>query len=165
MGKKELVFVTFCDENIVKEGLSYAIDLAKIMREDLSLLLVRKKKDFMKKYETLMTAVSFAEADEHDTARQVMAVDEESPESDVVKLAKIAKVCRREGIQVRIYSTNLDTIEGVNAFLKGHPGVDKILLGPSVADTENIKVKDLTRLAKMASRPVVTMTKHDRRAA
>ena len=79
MGKRELVFVTFCDENIMKEGLSYAIELAKIMNEDLSLLLVRKKKDFMKKFEALLTAISFAEADEPETARQVMAVDEKPP--------------------------------------------------------------------------------------
>jgi hypothetical protein len=94
MGKKELVFVTFCDENTVKEGLSYAIELAKIMGEDLSLLLVQKKKDFMKKFDTLLTAISFTEADEHETARHVMAVDEKSPKSDRVKLAKIVRMCK-----------------------------------------------------------------------
>jgi len=165
MGKKELVFVTFRDENIVKEGLSYAIDLAKIMGEDLSLLLVQKKKDFVKKFETLLTAISFAEADEHETARHVMAVDEKSPKSERVKLAKIVRLCKHEGIQVHIYSTDLDAIAGINAFLKGHSGIDKILLGPSIAEAENIKAKDLTRLARTASRPVVTMTRHDRRAA
>jgi hypothetical protein len=165
MGKKELVFVTFCDENIVKEGLSYAIDLAKIMGEDLSILLVQKKKDFMKKFETLLTAISFAEADEHETALQVMAVDEKSPKGDRAKLARLVRMCKQEGIQLHIHSTDLDAIAGINAFLKGHSGIDKILLGPSIVEAENIKAKDLTRLARTVLRPVVTMTRHDRRAA
>jgi hypothetical protein len=66
---------------------------------------------------------------------------------------------------VHIHSTDLDAIAVINAFLKGHSGIDKILLGPSIAEAENIKAKDLTRLARTASRPVVTMTRHERRAA
>jgi L-lactate utilization protein LutB len=135
------------------------------MDEDLSLLLVKKKKDFMKKFETLLTAISFAEADEHETARQVMAVDEKSPRNNKAKLAKLVKMCKQEGIQVHIHSTDLDAISGINAFLKEHSEIDKILLGPSMAEAENIKAKDLTRLVRTASRPVVTMTRHDRRAA
>jgi L-lactate utilization protein LutB len=164
MGKRGLVFVTFSDADM-DGGLTYAIELAKTMDEDLSLLLVKKKKDFMKKFETLLTAISFAEADEHETARQVMAVDEKSPRNNKAKLAKLVKMCRQEGIQVHIHSTDLDAISGISAFLKEHSGIDKILLGPSMAEAENITAKDLTRLVRTASRPVVTMTRHDRRAA
>jgi hypothetical protein len=66
------LFVTYRDENI-EEGVSYAVELAKAMYEDITLLLVQKKSNLMEKLENLMTAVSFAEADEHDTARQIMA--------------------------------------------------------------------------------------------
>jgi len=59
----------------------------------------------------------------------------------------------------------LDIIAGINAFLKGHSGIDKILLGLSIAEAEDIKAKDLMRLVRTALRPVVTMTRHDRRAA
>ena len=43
------------------------------MYEDITLLLVRKKSNLMDKFENLMTAVTFAEAGEHDTAREIMA--------------------------------------------------------------------------------------------
>jgi len=99
MGKRELVFVPFWDKNIMKDGLFYAIELAKIMYEDPSLLPVQKKKDFMKKFETLLTPKSLAGVDEHETARHVMAVDAKSPKSDKVKLAALAKMCTQEGIQ------------------------------------------------------------------
>src|SRR5512134_806228 len=74
MGKRQLLFVTYRDENI-EEGGMYAIELAKAMYEDITLLLVQKKSNFMEKLGEMMTAVSFAEADEHDTARQIMAGD------------------------------------------------------------------------------------------
>jgi hypothetical protein len=164
MGKRELVFVTFCDADM-EEGFTYAIELAKIMGEDLSLLLVQNKKNLMEKVETLLTAISFAEADEHETARQVMAVDEKSPMNNKAKLAMLVKLGKIKGIQVHAHITNLDAISGISAFLKEHSGIDKILLSPSMTESENITEKDLTRLVRMVSRPVVTMTRYDRRAA
>lgn len=164
MGKRELVFVTFCDA-YMEEGLTYAIELAKTMDEDLSLLLVQKKRNLTQKVETLLTAISFAEADEHETAQQVMAIDEKSPKNNKAKLAKLVKWGKKEGIQVHAHTTNLDAISGISAFLKEHSGIDKILLSPSMAEAGNITAKDLTRLVRTASRPIVTMTRHDRRAA
>ena len=72
MGKRQLLFVTYGDENL-EEGVSYAIELAKAMYEDITLLLVKKQSNLMDKLGNLMTAVSFAEADEHETAREIMA--------------------------------------------------------------------------------------------
>jgi len=40
MGKRQLLFVTYGDENL-EEGASYAIELAKAMYENITLLLVR----------------------------------------------------------------------------------------------------------------------------
>ena len=71
MGKRQLLFVTYRDENL-EEGVSYAIELAKAMYEDITLLFVQKQSSLMDKLGNLMTAVSFAEAGEHDTARQIM---------------------------------------------------------------------------------------------
>src|SRR5512146_2703906 len=100
MGKRQLLFVTYRDENL-EEGVSYAIELAKAMYEDITLLLVQKKSNLMDRLGNLMTAVSFAEADEHETARQIMAGDSAGGESRYEKLfAELTEKCHREGIQV-----------------------------------------------------------------
>ena len=61
MGKRQLLFVTYRDENL-EEGVSYAIELAKAMYEDITLLFVQKQSSLMDKLGNMMTAVSFAEA-------------------------------------------------------------------------------------------------------
>jgi CRISPR/Cas system-associated protein Csm6 len=159
MGKRQLLFVTYRDENI-EEGVSYAVELAKAMYEDITLLLVQKKSNLMEKLENLMTAVSFAEADEHDTARQIMADgSQDRNKSHEKKLAEIVKKCHREGIQVNVHTTDLDAISSIRIFLKEHTGIDKVVLSPAVTGNGNVSAKDLNRLVRTASRPIVTMTR------
>ncbi len=159
MGKRQLMFVTFHDENL-DEGLSYAVELAKAMYEDITLLLVQKKSKLMEKIGNLMTAVSFAEADEHETARQIMAGGSRDVQEKVQKkLAELADRCKREGIQVSVQQTDLDAVSGIRAFLRSHTGIDKVVLSPVVTEAGNVTAKDLNRLVRTASRPIVTMTR------
>ncbi len=71
MGKRQLLFVTYRDENI-EEGGAYAIELAKAMYEDITLLLVQKKGSVINRLGNMMAAASFAEEGEQDTAREIM---------------------------------------------------------------------------------------------
>ncbi len=159
MGKRQLLFVTYHDEKL-DEGVSYAVELAKAMFEDITLLLVQKKANIMEKIGNLMTAVSFAEADDHETARQIMAGGSpESPETVQKKLAEIADRCKREGIQMSVEHTDLDAVSGIRAFLKNHTGIDKVVLSPAMTEEGNVTAKDLNRLVRTASRPIVTMTR------
>ncbi|HXY53500.1 MAG TPA: hypothetical protein VEM40_02385 [Nitrospirota bacterium] len=159
MGKRQLLFVTYRDENI-EEGVSYAVELAKAMYEDITLLLVQKRSKLMEKLGTLMTAVSFAEADEHDTARQIMAgVTHKVHGNYEKKLAEVIKKCHGEGIQVNVHSTDLDAVTGIRTFLKAHAGIDKVVLSPAVTEAGNVTTRDLNRLVRTASRPIVTMTR------
>ncbi len=159
MGKRQLLFVTYHDENL-DEGVSYAVELAKAMFEDITLLLVQKKANIMEKIGTLMTAVTFAEAGEDGTARQIMAEgNQAAPEKIQKKLAEIAERCKREGIQVSVERTDLDAVSGIRAFLKSHTGIDKVVLSPVVTEAGNVTPKDLNRLVRTASRPIVTMTR------
>jgi hypothetical protein len=159
MGKRQLLFVTYGDENI-EEGVSYAIELAKAMYEDITLLLVQKKSNLMEKIGNLMTAVSFAEADDHETARQIMAGGSQDAQEKVQrKLAELAERCKREGVQVNVQHTDQDVVAGIRMFLKGHTGVDKVVLSPLVTEGGNVTAKDLNRLVRTASRPIVTMTR------
>jgi predicted amidohydrolase YtcJ len=159
MGKRQLLFVTYRDENL-EEGVSYAIELAKAMYEDITLLFVQKQNGLMARFETLMTAVTFAEAGEHDTARQIMA--EGTPGTQKVyekELDAIVRRCLDEGIQANVHSTGLDAISGIRKFLKEHAGIDKVVLSPAITEAGNVTSKDLNRLVRTASRPIVTMTR------
>jgi hypothetical protein len=159
MGKRQLLFVTYGDENL-EEGVSYAVELAKAMYEDITLLLVQKKNNLIEKLGDLMTAVSFAEADDHETARQIMAGGSGKGQERLErKLAELKERCKREGVQVSVQHTDLDAVSGIRAFLRDHTGIDKVVLGPAVTEAGNVTAKDLNRLVRTASRPIVTMTR------
>lgn len=158
MGKRQLLFVTYRDENL-EEGVSYAIELAKAMYEDITLLLVQKKSNLMNKFENFMTAVTFAEAGEHDTARQIMNGSPEAVERSKKLLTKLIQTCAKEGIAVKVQDTDQDAVSGIRSYLKSHTGIDKVVLSPVITEAGNVTAKDLNRLVRTASRPVVTMTR------
>ena len=159
MGKRQLLFVTYRDENL-EEGVSYAVELAKAMFEDITLLLVKKKSNLMDRIGDLMTAVSFAEADEHDMAREIMQDGSGSAKGRYEKLlVGLVEKCRREGIQVNVQDTDLSVLSGIRMFLKNHGGIDKVVLSPAVTGSDTVSAKDLNRLVRTASRPIVTMTR------
>ena len=159
MGKRQLLFVTYGDEHL-EEGVSYAIELAKAMFEDITLLLVQKKSNLMEKLGNLMTAVSFAEEDDHDTARQIMAGGAlDARAAYEKKLVELTEWCKREGIAVSVEQTDQDAVSGIRSFLRQHTGIDKVVLSPVVTEAGNVTAKDLNRLVRTASRPIVTMTR------
>jgi ribosomal protein L31E len=53
----------------------------------------------------------------------------------------------------------LDAISGIRKFLKEHTGIDKVVLSPAITEAGNVTSKDLNRLVRTASRPIVTMTR------
>jgi hypothetical protein len=158
MSKRQLLFVTHRDENI-EEGISYAIELAKAMVEDITLLLVRKKDKAVKRFDDLMSAVTFAEADDHDTARRIMAESQPVSDPHEQKLMGLVEKCAKEGIHVSVQSADQEAISGIRSYLKQHASVDKVLLSPSVIEAGGVTEKDLNRLVRSASRPIVTMTR------
>jgi hypothetical protein len=158
MAKRRLLFVTYRDENL-EEGISYAIELAKAMYEDITLLLVQKRSNFMDRFETLMTAVTFGEAGEHDAARLTMAGSPDSADRAKKLLANVAAKCWKEGINVQVQDTDKDAVSGIRSYLREHTGIDKVVLSPRITETGNVTAKDLNRLVRTASRPIVTMTR------
>jgi hypothetical protein len=159
MGKRQLLFVTYRDENL-EEGVSYAIELAKAMFEDIIFLLVRKKNNFIDKLGNLMTAVSFAEAEDHETGQELRSETLIYAEGRYEKiLASLVAKCRKEGIQMGVEETDLDAIAGIRTFLKKFAGIDRVVLSPAVTGSDNISARDLNRLVRTASRPIVTMTR------
>jgi hypothetical protein len=153
--KKQLLFVTYQNEDF-DEGLSYAIDLARAMNEDLTILLAHKNK-LMKRFEEFMSAITFAEADEHETAREILSGDPASYSGK--KFQTLKDTCRDAGIAAKVYTVALDAAAAIKDFLKQKNSVDMVLLSPSITENGNISSSELKRLVRTASRPIVTMAK------
>lgn len=155
--KQSLLFMTYQDDDF-DEGLSYALDLAKMMDRGVAILLVHKKK-LSKKFEDLMSAVTFAEANEHETAKQMISgTGTENSSSDMQHLLK--EKCDSSGVSTNVYNAPNDISSALNDFLKSNKGIDMVLLSPSITENGNMSSRELNQLLRTASRPIVTMAKH-----
>ncbi len=83
MKRNQLLFVTYHDENF-DDGLSYALDLAKTMNDGIEILLIYKRK-VLEKFDDMMTAITFAEAGMHKTAREMISEDYKKNNEDYEK--------------------------------------------------------------------------------
>jgi hypothetical protein len=152
--KKKLLFVTYLDEHPA-DGLSYVIDLAKILHEDLTIFLLYKRK-ISKKIEDTMTAVTFAEANEHETARETV---KEGKRVDGDSLDLLVGKCQESGINVDIKSFKSDAVSALEDYFKRKNGIDMILLGPNVPDNVNVSSRKIKKLLHTISRPIVTIAR------
>ena len=119
----------------------------------------------MDKLGNLVTAVSFAEHDEYEMAREIVTSGEtDNPRYEKV-IVELREKCHNEGIEVSFQDTDHDVIAGIRAFLKNHVGIDKVVLSPAVTGSDTVSAKDLNRLARTVSRPFVTITKRTSGAA
>ncbi|MBI4690881.1 MAG: hypothetical protein HY754_11560 [Nitrospirae bacterium] len=153
--KKNLLFVSAYNDEGCGEGLSYAIDLAKVMNEGIAILLIYKK-NLMKRVEDVMAAIAFAEAGEHETAREI-AGNKAACSDETINF--FTKKCRDSGVEVSVQIAAMDMVPAVKDFLGGKKGIDMVLLSPSVTNNGNVTSRELQKLVKTASRPIVTMAR------
>ena len=151
--KRNLLFVSYRDGDFGHD-LSYALDLAKMTDKGMAILLVNRKR-LADKFEDMMTAITFAEAGEHDTAIKIINA------SDVEGglKSKLEKQCRESGMVASVYSALHDAVTSLRAFLKQNKTIDMILLSPSITENGEISPIELKRLLRTSSRPIVTMTR------
>ncbi len=155
--KKQLLFVTHQNEE-TDDGLAYAVDLARTMDEGITVLLVNRK-NLMEKFERAMAAVTFAEANEHETSRAILAEGEQGDEDAGKRVETLLDKCRDLGVNITVHAVTEDAVTAVKDYLKKRNGVDMVLLSPSVTDKKNLSARELQRLVKTASRPIVTMAR------
>lgn len=155
--KRNLLFITSREDDF-DEGLSYALDLAKMTDRGIAILLVHKRK-LSKKLEDLMTAITFAEADEHETAKEIMYASETKEKGDDLQ-EFLKEKCDESGVPSSIYTGVSDTISALRDFLKKNKGVDMVLLSPNITDNGTLTSRELNQLLRTASMPIVTMAKH-----
>jgi hypothetical protein len=157
--KRNLLFVTYQDGDL-DEGLSYALDLAKMTDKGMAILLVNKKK-ISKQFEDIMTAVAFAEENEPATAQQVMKSGEAGKDD---MLSAIEEKCKISGIAAAVHTAFKDTAASLKDFLKQNSSIDMVLLSPNITEDGNISSRELNKLVRTASRPIVTMAKQPQTA-
>jgi L-lactate utilization protein LutB len=158
MKRNQLLFVTYHDENF-EDGLSYALDLAKTMNDGIEILMIYKRK-VLEKFDDMMIAITFAEAGEQQTAREMISEDYKKKNEDYEKkLATIKEKCTKSGIAVDFSTAAMDAISAIKNILRQNAKIDMVLLSPSVTNDGNVNAKVLNKLVKTASRPVVTMAK------
>jgi len=158
MKGKQLLFVTYHDETL-DDGFSYAVELAKTMNDGIEILMILRRKA-LEKFEDLMTAITFAEADEPKTARELIREDYEKKNEDFDKrLAILKEECGTLGVLVDVSTAAGDVVSAIKNVLRQNTKIDMVLLSPSVTHDDNVNAKVLNRLVKTASRPIVTMAK------
>lgn len=153
MRERQLLFVTYYGKDF-DEGLPYAIYLTKILKKGMTILLIYKKK-MIERFENLMGAITFAEANEHETARQILA---ESKAQDK-KIDSLLRKCGTAGIDTDVSAEKTDAIAAIKKFIRQKANIDMVLLNPNITDNGNINEKALDRLVSSASIPIVTIEK------
>ncbi len=158
MKGKRILFATYHDEGY-EEGLSYAMELAKTMADGIEILLVFKRK-VMEKFDDVMTAITFAESDEHKTARELISNDLRSQGQDFEeKLRLIREKCEKAGLETEVNISAAGVVSAIKNILKKNTRIDMVLLSPSITADGHITSRELNKLVKTSSRPVVTMSK------
>jgi hypothetical protein len=148
------------DEEL-EESLPYTLELARIMNKAISILIIYRRK-VMERLEGYMVAVTFAEADEFKTARELIINDLKERGMDYEgRLRLIEERVRSAGIELMEFNTSSDGVySAIKNILKDNSSIELVLLSPSITLNGHISARELQRLVKEISRPVVTMARN-----
>ncbi len=151
MSKQEILYVAYRDEDL-EDGISYAMYLSNLLGERLRVILLSRS-GFGRKFNDLMSAVTFAEANEHDTARRILSHEGEESEAASIQ-TRLMEKCESEGIEATVHIGLEATVTVIMNFLR-QKKVDLVLLSPEVTESRSI----LKKLVKTSPRPVITMAR------
>ena len=151
MSTQEILYVAYRDEAL-DDGISYATYLSNLLGERLRVILLRRS-GFGKKFNDLMSAVTFAEANEHDTARRILSHEGDENEAASIQNYVMQK-CEGEGIEATVHIGLEATVTVIMNFLR-QKKVDLVLLSPEVTESRSM----LKKLVKSSPRPVITMAR------
>lgn len=161
--RRNILFVTDRSDD-TDGGLSYALELARMMDKGIAVLLLRKDR-IMGRFEQLMSAVTFAEAGEHATAIEILNEREgNTAAAQSARHRTIEEACAGSGLPTQISSGNGDMVSAVGSYLKSNRNVEMVLLSPSITEEGVVSTRDFKRLLSTVARPIVTLTRLERPA-
>jgi hypothetical protein len=155
---RELLFVTLPDGGF-SEGFSYVLDLAKVLSKDIHVLVVQKTRKVSEYFEDLMTAITFAEAGEHEAARRFARGGDPGGNGNG-DLKAIFHEIKGAEVSVNVETTDRDVVSAVKDCLKNGSRVDMVILSPNLTGDSVVSPSELHRLVRTASRPIVTMARN-----
>ncbi|MHB1390393.1 MAG: hypothetical protein ACYCXF_04040 [Thermoleophilia bacterium] len=151
MSKQEILYVAYQDEPY-EEGISYAMYLASMLGESLRVVLLSSS-GIGRKFNNLMSAVAFAESNEPDVAREIMAGDGDTQNAAAIQNQLMHRFEAR-GIEANVHIGFEATLKVIMNFLR-QKRVDLVLLSPTVTTSRSL----LNKLIKLSPRPVITMAR------
>jgi hypothetical protein len=154
--KDKILFVTKGGEQC-DDGFSYVLELAKTLNAGIEVLIIYPSR-ITNSFEDIMTAATFAEADDMQTIKKM--IDAEQNEFRALVERKISTlVSQSENTEVDLscHRADGDLATTIKTFLKTRPYVDMVLLSPSLADDR--KSFDIRKLLKNISKPIVNISR------
>jgi len=138
------------------EGFSYALDLARTLKQPVAMLLVTGTRA-SGKFEEVMMAAAFAEAGDYATVREILGGEgREIEERYKAELGAAREQCREAGIDLAVYAAAGDEVEAIRDTVKIRPGIDMVLLSPSLGAPKT--GGHLKRLLARITKPVMTIS-------
>jgi hypothetical protein len=108
-----------------------------------------------------MMAATFAEAGDIATAREILQSEElEIEAAHGVQLAAAKLQCRETGIDFAAYAAAGDDVEAIRDTLKLRPGIEMILLSPSLGGPRSGGY--LKRILSRVTKPIVAISQQAR---
>ncbi|HEC98403.1 MAG TPA: hypothetical protein ENI58_09695 [Nitrospirae bacterium] len=154
--KGRVLFVTKEDENF-RDGFSYAMELSKIVKGGIYILLYHDK-NILKRFEDDMAAAALAEAGEFETAKQIINEEDAFIKADASrKVALLGQECSDPEMLVDYRLATGDLISAIRGVMQDKASIEMVILSPSLMD--NGKAISMKKLRKYITRPIVTMSR------
>jgi nucleotide-binding universal stress UspA family protein len=153
--KEKILFVTKGGEGC-DEGFSYALELAKALNSGIAVLMVYPRQ-MLSSFDDVMSAAAFAEAGDFNTVKTLLDSQEKAlRETEEKKVGEMIEKAREISINLIHKVASGDVANAIKDYLKNRPGVDMVLLSPTLAG--NKKILDIKKLLKNISKPIVNIT-------